>query len=258
MLVTPESKHVPSVIPFIFFNPEQFSYLHYLAVKTAYEVNQPKKICFYCQQEAIDNLYWRRAMEYCDVELVRPVTEFHGHKVEHYQYQADILRLEVLLERGGIYLDTDILCLNPLDELLDYPCVIGQEQADGSSLSNAVILAEPGSEFIDYWYRALPENWGSEIWAYHAVVLPRILAEQKVAPLHVEPYTSFIPFTFREPDLLEQVDPLVVDTLTERLHSSYCIHLWQTIWWDRYLKDLSPAYFENSDTAFARLFRDYA
>jgi hypothetical protein len=171
---------------------------------------------------------------------------------------TDILRLEILLERGGIYLDIDVLSLNPLTEFLDYPCVIGEEQEDGSSLSNAVLLAEPGAEFIDRWYKALPDNWGVNEWAYHAVVLPRLLADRECSALHIEPHTSFIPFTFREPALFELSDDADVDELAGKLRSSYCIHLWQTIWWDSYLKDISPTYLQIADTTFSRLFREYA
>jgi hypothetical protein len=248
---------VPRTIHFIFLHPGRFGYLHYLAVKTAYEVNRPERICFHCAEEAMHNPHWCRAMAYCDVERIQPVTEFHGHRVEHYQHQTDILRLEVLLTRGGIYLDADVLCLNPLDGLLDYPCVLGEEQADGSSLSNAVILAEPGAEFTRRWYRALPEDW-NKTWAYNAVVLPRLLAEQGVGPLHVEPHTTFIPFSFRETQIFDEVDPAEVSNLAGRLRESRCLHLWQTIWWERYLKDLTPSYFQENDTAFGRLFRHHA
>lgn len=37
-----------------------------------------------------------------------------------YAEKADILRMEILYKYGGLYLDTDILCLKPFDELLDY------------------------------------------------------------------------------------------------------------------------------------------
>lgn len=41
----------------------------------------------------------------------RDVTEIFGRKVDHYAHKADVLRLEVLRDYGGIYLDTDILVI---------------------------------------------------------------------------------------------------------------------------------------------------
>jgi len=47
-----------------------------------------------------------------------------------YAFVADYVRTKVLFEEGGIYLDTDMMLLQPLDILLQYDFFIGEEVKD--------------------------------------------------------------------------------------------------------------------------------
>lgn len=44
-----------------------------------------------------------------------------------YAFAADYIRTKVLLEQGGIYLDTDMLLLKPINDLLNFNFFIGEE-----------------------------------------------------------------------------------------------------------------------------------
>ena len=61
--------------------------------------------------------------------------------------RADILRLELLHRHGGVYLDADFECLQPIDPLLDrVTCFLGL--LDSGRVSNAVIGAVPGHPLL--------------------------------------------------------------------------------------------------------------
>jgi len=61
--------------------------------------------------------------------------------------RADILRLELLHRHGGVYLDADFECLQPIDPLLDgVDCFLGL--LDSGRVSNAVIGAVPGHPLL--------------------------------------------------------------------------------------------------------------
>jgi hypothetical protein len=68
---------------------------------------------------------------------------------------SDYIRLHVLLEYGGVYLDTDVELVRPFDELLRYSCVVGFEHVHLSKrcIGNAVLMAVPGHSFIQECYR---------------------------------------------------------------------------------------------------------
>jgi hypothetical protein len=55
------------------------------------------------------------------------ISEVLGRPVTNYAHRADVLRLQVLEEFGGIYLDLDVVSLKPLDDLLDREFIMGQE-----------------------------------------------------------------------------------------------------------------------------------
>ena len=53
---------------------------------------------------------------------------------------------------GGVYLDTDMILLRPLDRLLAYPLTMGLVDSH-TGMGNALILAQRGSRFLANWYR---------------------------------------------------------------------------------------------------------
>lgn len=58
---------------------------------------------------------WKRMVAETPTELVmtkqRDITEIFGKEVTHFAHKADVIRLEVLRDYGGVYLDTDVLVL---------------------------------------------------------------------------------------------------------------------------------------------------
>jgi hypothetical protein len=67
--------------------------------------------------------------------------------------RADILRLEILYRHGGVYLDTDLECLRPLDAVLEGQDFVGVCHKPGR-ITNTAIAAEAGHPLLE---RALEE-----------------------------------------------------------------------------------------------------
>ena len=232
---------IPNIIHFMYFtgpNSREFSYLNYLSVKTAHKVQRPEKIYFYYNQEPLNNKNWDAMKPYVTMVKIDPPNEYMGIALNYPQYQADVVRLQKLIEHGGIYLDTDILLLKPLTDLMDRHCVLGAESyvdhvADLhttdlnkiGSVSNAVILAEPNSRFINLWLEELPRGFKNNVWAYHAVVLPLELYKQDPSLFDLLEVEAFIPFDFRDYYIFGNDFSNV-----ERLKSSYAVHMWDNIW----------------------------
>lgn len=66
------------------------------------------------------------------------------------EHQSDVARLQILLEYGGIYVDTDYLFFKSLDELREQPTVLAAETE--SNLVNGIILASNKSWFLWRWF----------------------------------------------------------------------------------------------------------
>lgn len=70
-----------------------------------------------------------------------------AYKKKKWAFVSDYVRLVVLKKYGGIYLDTDVEMIKPLDKLLLSKAFMGAESK--YSICTAVIGAEKNSEFIN-------------------------------------------------------------------------------------------------------------
>ena len=66
-------------------------------------------------------------------------------------HKADKLRMEILFEKGGIYLDIDTICIKPWKHLLTNKVVLGNEIQKG--ICNAIMFTEPKTVFFRDWIR---------------------------------------------------------------------------------------------------------
>ncbi|MBT4519884.1 MAG: glycosyl transferase [Halieaceae bacterium] len=247
---------IPRIVHFVFGLKEQlepFHLMHYLAIESCRQVIQPDKIFLYYHHLPYGE-YWdmiRPELTLERVALSKKVEDTHYDETlvpsrYRYAHHADIVRLDVLLERGGIYADIDTLFLRPLpDYLFEKPFVIAREphykdELSGQlrpSLCNALMLSAPGASYVRRWRdRIASELNGS--WSNHSCFLAHVLAEDYPDEVHVEPGTSFLGVPCSQAGLrafLEGVGEL--DT-----SSSYSLHWWQHLWWEQQRTDFSTVH----------------
>ena len=101
------------------FGNKPFHLIHNIAIKSAHNIIKPDKIFLYCKYEPENNKYWNEIKSIVEIVKVEPVSEIFGNQIEHCAHKTDILRLEKLIEIGGIYLDCDTICINSFDNLLN-------------------------------------------------------------------------------------------------------------------------------------------
>ncbi len=69
---------------------------------------------------------------------------------EEWAFVSDVVRLYALVTEGGIYMDTDIEVVKPLDELLTLEAFMGFEIE--TKISTGIIGAVPHHPFMEEWY----------------------------------------------------------------------------------------------------------
>ena len=84
-------------------------------------------------------------------------------------HMTDYIRLSILYELGGIYLDTDMLALKGLDDFLEDEAFMGKE--NGHEISCGIMGFEKGSAFI----KSVLEFYGEEIWHRFIWTIPQIV-----------------------------------------------------------------------------------
>jgi hypothetical protein len=171
----------------------------------------------------------------------------------HVAHRADVVRLEKLLSRGGIYLDVDVFVHGPFDHLLGNSTVLGKQVLDETivGLGNAVILAEPQAPFLKRWhaeYRSFRSKGHDIYWDQHSVRLPYQLSKQFPDEITLLPHTAFFWPTYKAEDLrliFDSAEPI-------DLAGAYANHLWETPAWEPYLEHLTPGRVREVDTNFHR------
>jgi hypothetical protein len=221
---------VPNVAHFIWItgeNSRPFSYINMLAVKAAAKRHPFDRILMHTNQPPMDNKNWDRVKGLFEIVPLDVPSEFRGTPLRHVQYQADVCRLNILIEQGGVYLDTDMMLTRDVKDMLGHKLLLVEESP--SSLSNAIMAAEPGSEFLRIWQDALPEALKSDVWAYHAVVLPKELRIKHPDLLSVWDQWAFFPFNLEKNWLLEE-DFKAFLWCVRRLVGNHGIHAYETYW----------------------------
>ena len=261
---------VPNVIHFVYglvpsFGGKPFMLFHYLAIKSAYEVNRPDKIYFVCAYEPASE-WFEKAKQYIEIVKITPPEQIFGNTLHHYAHQSDVIRLERLLEYGGVYLDLDTICVKPLAPLFINEFVMGEEYVMWSQqedelpqkyykgLCNAVILAQPGSSFLLRWYdsyKSFRSKGKGHYWAEHSVIIPGQLAkEYPNEVLVVEEEAFFLPSHDTE-----GLKNFFEDNLS--FPKAYVHHLWETVAWENYLSNITASSIIQNETTYNTLARRF-
>jgi hypothetical protein len=217
---------IPNIIHFIWLtgpDSRPFNLINMVAVKAASDIQRPDRIIMHTNEAPVGNPYWDEAAQFFEVQ---PVKTTHPD-LPFVQYRSDVLRLEILREHGGIYLDTDSLLISSLMPFMDMPFSLARESSD--SLAMTPIFAAPGAPFIDHWLEGIPKAMASGVWAKHSVNLPHELQEEFPFLCKVWPQKDFFPFDLKRNYLFEIGDDLVKENW-KRMGSAYALHVYETYW----------------------------
>jgi FkbM family methyltransferase len=200
-------------------------------------VNRPERVLFYYIHEPYGP-YWDRVRDRLELVRVDPVPLVAGFSYAdrsippyRYAHHSDFIRLEKLLDSGGVYADMDTLFVAPLPaELFEAPFVVGRERdiahpRDGRrvpSLCNAFLMSEPDALFGRRWLEEMPA-WFDGTWSNHSTLLPEHLSR-------------------RYPEAV-RVSAEGLSAMFERSVAmpagTYSIHLWAHLWWSAERVDFS-------------------
>jgi hypothetical protein len=276
---------IPNIIHFVFgldpdFGGRPFVLFHYLAIKSAYDVNKPDIIYFVCAHEP-EGEYFEKARIYIEIVKIVPPDSIFGNKLYHYAHKADVIRLERILEYGGIYLDLDVICQKSLAPLLkNNKLVLGEsysywkyepkgllrkllfvlkihrpkESKKLQGLCNAVIIAPKNDVFVQRWYESYKyfrAKGHDQYWDEQSVIVPSKLAEIYRDELVVVPESHFFYPSF---------DKWGLKSLFEEDNSfkdAFVFHLWESLSYEKYLNKLNEDQITTKNTTFNRIARKY-
>ncbi|KAI0145073.1 glycosyltransferase family 32 protein [Xylariaceae sp. FL1272] len=183
---------------------------------------------------------------------------------------SDVLRLKILSEQGGIYLDIDAFGLRPFTDVLKSPrdMIMGHEGGNRAGLCNAIMVARAGSSFIERWTAAYDSVDLTREWNYHSVLLPKEMQMQTPDDICTLPPDSFFwpTWTWKHVDWMhESIDKTEADHWASEIErhggslfeNQLAYHGWSQMSWNRYLKHLTPEIIRTHDTRFNLMVRRF-
>ena len=259
---------IPNILHFVFglsedFGGKPWGLCHYLSVKSAIKLNKPEKAYLYYKYKPTGK-WFEMIEDELDLVQIEPPSEIFGRPLLHVAHQTGVIRLQVLIEEGGIYMDVDTISKKPFTDLLHHSCVLGvQGYPNGivEGLCDGVILAEKGSEFLQHWllsYKSHRSKGRDQYWAEHAVHMPYKLSQQYPHLLHIEPYSSFHYPLYHGDDPVSSTDGIkVLFEQDKDFKDAYCHHVWESITWEPYLKELTIEEINKNNTTYNNIARKF-
>lgn len=258
-----------------------YSIIQYLAVRAAYfnlvnednGVRQYPRIFIYNDVEPENNEWWNKTKEYATIVHVTPPRFINGHVVPHAQHVADIMRVCIIYELGGIYLDFDLLLTKNIVDLyhdnhsnIFEPVVLCKET--DNKIWNGFIAAKAGNTFLKRWIIEYETKYGDDVggcwWAGLSVETPMRLYKKDNTDVILLDTHAFLPFGFYD-DRIYTVNYIETGGFASNETSvpdpypiSYGVHLWETEAEKRGVLPKDREWFINhNSTIFTYLFGKY-
>ena len=232
LLYPKNNNPIPKLVHLIYFKERDFELYHYICILNMIHHMSEYKFILYNDVEPEGNKYWDLLKENSSIEIKhypRPTT-FDGLSVHHVQYAADITRLELLYEHGGIYMDLDMLILKNFDSLLtknNNDLYISYEGGNDGPLINSILISKPKNEFIKIWLDSFKTGLRMETWAYHIGRQNKYILDKNkhyFIKYKIELLDSkyFLNYSWPERHKFEHIENHITDEM-------YGIHLFDTI-----------------------------
>lgn len=219
---------IPNNIHFIFGLKEQTSelmFVHYLAVLSAKMINKPDNLFFYYHYEPYGK-WWDKLKTFVELVKVEIPIKWGNEHIKHYTHAVDFIKMYILFNKGGIYMDIDTITVNSYSKYLNNKFVMGQ-QTRPTGLCNAIMMSEPKSQFLKIWldnYEKIFKSnpLGTKELGLASCKLPYELSKKfKNLITVLDPETFFIPNWDKCDMIFEKKNDINPKLLT--------LHLWENL-----------------------------
>ena len=232
--------HIPKIIHLLYFGETEFYNFHHRCIHSMIQYMPDYEIRIYNTREPpAENHYWQDIKSHPRVRIHKmDAPQFYdGFELKHFQYKADVARLELLYEHGGVYLDIDMIIVRPFHEIFSsgHSFYISEERegANGSgsgALINAFLAAKPKNEFIKLWLNEFKSGLRLGIWAHHIRDSNKQLIEKHPHYIHkyrirILDWRMFMPLHWQDTEAFIRSETVPYEFAPE----SYGTHLWETI-----------------------------
>lgn len=159
--------------------------------------------------------------ENLNLEKICKESEFFNECLKRrlWAFMADYLRIKILYENGGIYIDTDVQCIKPINELLNHDLLLGYEI--NNDINTGIIGASKHNEFI----KNVLNFYNNKIMDSKVYTIPNVMKSvisdmnAQGRKIKIWPQEYFSPYNYYE--------KFNINSITS---NTYCIHWYDGSW----------------------------
>lgn len=177
---------VPNVVHYVWYMREELTFVGFLSLLGVIRFINPCAIIFH-GDKIPHGVYWDFVVDISPniIHLKRDRPKFYaGQKIKHKEHSSDIMRIEALIQYGGIYMDTDTIIVKSLESLMNYPCVMSNQSS--GLMGSAFVMAEKNATFLQLWMDGYRHDYQSSQYTYNAMVYPKKVARKHSDLIHIE------------------------------------------------------------------------
>ncbi|XP_070545627.1 uncharacterized protein [Ptychodera flava] len=239
---------VPNIAHFIWFSCHEFDFINVLSVISVFKIMKPERILFHTDCEPTGQ-WWEEAKLIPILEVVHrdPPRSVFGRKLnpKYPEHWSDVARLQILSSIGGVYFDTDIFVVAPLEQLRRYDYVVGRPS--GYVLNNGIIFASPNSIFLKIFYESY-KQYNPHCYSCNSVFNQHSLASKHKEHIHIENHSLVTPNSLHWKTLFFERFPWQ--------QGHYTFHVWMRAFKSKYPDiHFNPEYIKSLDSSFGEMCR---
>ena len=220
---------VPRLVHFLQVG-DNMKFLHWLAVMSAIRFIRPDLVMVHYLGE--QTTCWSRRIRAHPLVVFKELTNeliptaLNGANISNLAHRADFLRLTMLWQYGGVYMDFDALITKSFDPLMNQEAVVSYQITQ--ELGNGLMVTRPRSCFICGYAKRACHNFDGR-WTTHSVVtLTRMLKfERHIFPnvMILKASEGFFPFCYT-PEYLDRLFNWDVEQAKFDLTKVFALHLY--------------------------------
>ncbi|XP_077999718.1 uncharacterized protein LOC144452492 [Glandiceps talaboti] len=239
---------VPNIAHFIWFTCHEFNFINLLSVISVYKIMKPDTIRFHTNCEPTGK-WWEEAkiIPTLHITVRDPPKAVFGKTLnpDFPEHWSDVARMEILLNSGGVYFDTDIFVVASLEPLRKYDYVVGRPT--GYVLNNGIILSSPNSTFLNMFYQSY-RNYIPYCYACSSVFMQHDVGRKYKQYIHTE-LNSMVKPSY------QNWRTLFFDKFIWK-EGHFTFHIWMRTFRSEYPDvEFTPDYIKHLDSSFGEMCR---
>lgn len=164
---------VPNIVHFVKLGDEPLGFVEVVCMRAAALQQRPEALMIHCDNcESVKKApYWDLVKDIPGLALrsIEQPKDIFGVKFGWIQHASDIVRIRVLMEYGGIYLDSDSYLVTSLDSYRRYEMSIGWHP--GENVGIQVLVAHKNARYLRLWYNSY-RAYRPDLWYWNGGELP--------------------------------------------------------------------------------------